>query len=87
MGKVVHILKDDEKNEIEELYEKKIALENLCKIIEPSNEKMYKKLIEDYGKIMFLYTNWWNKMSNCYQWEGENWYINFSTQEVIIEEK
>ena len=85
MGKVVYVLKDDEKNQIEELYEKKMALENLCKIIDPCNEKMYNKLLEDYGKIMFAYTNWWNEMSSHYKWEGENWFINFSTKEVIQE--
>ena len=51
-AKEVYKLNDDEFKEIEDLFEKKIALENLTKIIDADNQKLYDKLIKDYGKTI-----------------------------------
>lgn len=83
MGKVVWTLTKEELNEIQELFEKKLALENLIKIIDPTNEKMYIKLTTDYGQNMRLFQKWWSDISRKYKWEGGNWSINFETYEVL----
>lgn len=85
MGKVVWTLLDEEKNEILNLYERKIALENLSKIVNPENEKLYNKFITDYGKALSEFQSWWNRTSKKYQWEGSSWRIDFDTNEVIME--
>lgn len=84
MRNVVGILTEQEKCEIQDLYEKKIALEHLSKIIDAeTNGNLYKKLIKDTGETLRLFQNWWQKTSQVYHWEGENWYIDFETNEVI----
>ncbi|HOJ09936.1 MAG TPA: CXXX repeat peptide modification system protein [Clostridiales bacterium] len=85
MNKVVWKLSDDEKKEIQNLFEKKIALENLVKIIDPANEKLYNKLISDYGTTVRLFEQWWTVTSQKNKWEGKNWRINFETNEVLAQ--
>lgn len=86
MSKVIWKLSEDEKKEILNLFEKKVALENLSKVIEPENEKLYNKLISDYGKTVTEFQNWWTKTSTKYTWEGKSWRIDFDTNEVILQE-
>ena len=86
--KIVGKVTEDEKREIQELYEKKLALENLLKIIDSSNEQMYVKLVADYGSTMRLFQEWWNKMHITYNWKSEkdkSWNINFETNEVSLQ--
>ena len=82
--KAIWVLKDEEVYVIEELFEKKIALENLIKILEPYNQELYEKVLIDYGKVCLQYNDWWNHMKIAYQWPGDQWRINFSTHEVYI---
>lgn len=84
MNKVIWKLTESEKNEIQELYDKKIALENLINSINASNEELYNKLTTDYKNNMTLYQKWWAEISEKYNWEkGAIWTINFTTNEVI----
>jgi len=84
MEKVICKVLDEEKKEIEDLYEKKIALENIIKIIEPSNEVLYNKVVSDYGITLRKFEEWWTTISNKYNWESGNWKINFQTNEIIL---
>ncbi len=81
--KVIWELSEPDFERIENLYEKRLALENLSKIVPADNEKLYNKLITDYGRTMREYQNWWNEMSTKYNWEGNNWQVNFLTKEVV----
>lgn len=83
MSNVVGTLNNEEREEIEDLYEKKIALENLIKIIDVSNETLYSKLIKDYGNTVKLFQNWWVVTSCKHNWEGKTWTINFDNNEVL----
>lgn len=85
MNKAIWTLTEEEKNEIQELYEKRIALENLVNIIDPANEALYNKLTGDYGKIIVQFQKWWSETSEKYNWEkGMNWFVNFETSEVML---
>ena len=53
MDKVCYNLNEEELEEIENLYEKKVALENLSRCIDPDNEKMYQKLVNDYTSVLY----------------------------------
>ena len=81
--KEVWQLNDDEFKEIEDLFEKKIALENLTKIIDADNQKLYDKLIKDYGKAVHQFDFWWEKMSKKYDWEEKNWWLDFETKKIM----
>ena len=87
MEKIIGKVVDDEKKVIEDLYEKKIALENIIKIIEPNNESLYNKVVFDYGITLKEFEEWWANMSKKYNWEGVNWRIDFQTNEIIHFEK
>lgn len=84
MEKIIGKVVDDEKKVIEDLYEKKIALENIIKIIEPNNESLYNKVVFDYGITLKEFEEWWANMSKKYNWEGVNWRIDFQTNEIIL---
>lgn len=84
MSNVIYTLNDNEKKEIEELFEKKIALENLIKSISLEQRDLYNSLLEDYTKNNTLYLNWFNKMKKKYSWSGENWRVDFETGEVSV---
>lgn len=83
MSKVIWTLSDDDKKEIQNIFEKKLALENLVKIIDANNQEMYDKLISDYRRTLCQFQDWWTRNSQKYKWEGQNWSINFDTSEVI----
>lgn len=81
--KIVGQVTEDEKNIILDLYEKKTALENLTRIINPDNESMYNKMIKDYGKVVISFNDWWRTMQVKYNWPEATLRINFSTNEII----
>lgn len=83
---VVMVLSDEEINEITDLYEKKLALENLVKIVDINNKELYTKLIGDYGKCTASFENWWVKMSTIYHWEGSKWSVDFENKRVLLVE-
>lgn len=84
--KEVGTLTHEECSNIEELLEKKIALENLLKILSESQE-IYKKVVRDYKNIVEEYEKWWRDTSDKYIWEStENsfWSIDFKSRKVYL---
>lgn len=76
-------LNDEDYKEIEDLFEKKIALENLSKIIDPSNNDLYEKMIKDYGSTVRTFDNWWNIMKEKHQWTAINMWLDFQTKKIM----
>lgn len=84
--KEVGTLTQEESSNIEELLEKKIALENLLDILFESQE-IYKKVYRDYKNIVEEYEKWWRDASEKYIWEStENsfWSIDFKSRKVYL---
>ncbi|HGI3816193.1 CXXX repeat peptide modification system protein [Finegoldia magna] len=84
--KEVGTLTQGECSNIEEILEKKIALENLLKILSESQE-IYKKVVRDYKNIVEEYEKWWRDTSDKYIWENtENsfWSIDFKSRKVYL---
>lgn len=84
--KEVGLLTQEECSNIEELLEKKIALENLLNILSESQE-IYKKVDRDYKNIVEEYEKWWRDTSDKYIWEStENsfWSIDFKSRKVYL---
>lgn len=84
--KEVGTLTQEECSNIEELLEKKIALENLLKILS-ERQKIYKKVNRDYKNIVEEYEKWWRDTSEKYMWEStENsfWSIDFKSRKVYL---
>ena len=88
--KVVGHVTEEEKNEIQTLFERRNGLNELAKILSPDNTELYERLVKDLGETTTKFQQWWDTMSTKYQWEGTengNWEINFQTNEILLSTK
>lgn len=85
--KVVGQVTEEEKNEIQALFERRNGLTELAKILTDDNAELYERLVKDMGETGTKFQQWWDRMAQKYQWEsaeGGNWEINFSTCEILL---
>lgn len=85
--KVVGKVTDEEKNEIQQIFERRNGLNELAKILTVDNTELYDKLVRDLGETGTRFQTWWDRMGAKYQWEGiegGNWEINFDTCEIYL---
>lgn len=84
MDKVICRLTDEEKNEIEAIFERKVALENLTKLPDVvSNAALYEKLIADYGKTTIRFQKWWQMATEKYQLQGKEVRVDFENAQLL----
>ncbi len=77
----------EEKNEIQALFERRNGLNELAKVLTADNAELYEKLVTDMGETGTKFQNWWDRMSQKYNWESSpngNWEINFDTCEIFL---
>lgn len=77
----------EEKNQIQQLFERKNGLTELSKVLTADNAELYERLVKDMGETSSKFQRWWNDMAAKYQWEGAdngNWEINFETCEIFL---
>ena len=87
MKKLVGQVTEDEKKEIQSLFERRNGLNELAKILTADNAELYEKLVRDMGETGTKFQGWWDKMAQKYQWESApdgNWEINFDTCEIFL---
>lgn len=87
MKKIVGKVTEEEKNEIQALFERRNGLNELAKIITPDNNFLYEKVVKDMGETSSKFQNWWKRMSEHYQWEQHekgNWEIDFNTNDIYL---
>ena len=85
--KVVGQVTPEERNEIQQLFERRNGLNELAKILTADNAELYEKLVKDLGETGMKCQSWWDRMRAKYQWEsveGGNWEINFDTCEIYL---
>lgn len=85
--KMIGTVMPDERNEIQQLYERRNGLNELAKILTADNTELYEKLVKDLGETGTKFQAWWDRMAAKYQWEsidGGNWEINFDTCEIYL---
>lgn len=85
--KVVGQVTIEERNEIQQLFERRNGLNELAKILTAENHELYEKLVKDMGETGTKFQSWWDHMGEKYQWEsieGGNWEINFDTCEIYL---
>ena len=85
--KIVGQVTVEEKNEIQTLFERRNGLNELAKIVTADNTELYEKLVKDMGETGTKFQNWWDRMSQKYQWESSengNWEINFDTCQITL---
>lgn len=85
--KVVGQVTIEERNEIQQLFERRNGLNELAKILTAENHELYEKLVKDMGETGTKFQSWWDRMGEKYQWESiecGNWEINFDTCEIYL---
>lgn len=85
--KLVGQVTPEERTEIQTLFERRNGLNELAKILTADNAELYEKLVKDMGETGIRFQDWWNRMSEKYQWESVengNWEINFDTCEIFL---
>lgn len=85
--KVVGQVTIEERNEIQQLFERRNGLNELAKILTADNHELYEKLVKDMGETGTKFQSWWDRMGEKYQWEsieGGNWEINFDTCGIYL---
>lgn len=87
MRKIVGRVTEEEKHEIQTLFERRNGLNELAKIVTADNQELYEKLVKDMGETGTKFQAWWDTMAQKYHWEsteGGNWEINFDTCEIFL---
>ena len=87
MKKRIGRVTEEEKNEIQALFERRNGLNELSQILTVENEALYEKLVKDLGETGAKFQNWWNRMGEKYNWEsveGGNWEIDFDTCNIYL---
>lgn len=87
MKKIIGRVTEEEKNEIQALFERRNGLNELSQILTVENEALYEKLVKDLGETGAKFQNWWNRMGEKYNWEsveGGNWEIDFDTCNIYL---
>ena len=87
MKRIIGSVTEQEKKEIQSLFERRNGLNELAMILTADNEALYEKLVKDLGETGMKFQNWWDRMAAKYQWEsveGGNWEINFETCEIML---
>lgn len=85
--KIVGRVSEEEKNEIQILFERRNGLNELAKILTPDNTELYERLLKDLGETSTKFQQWWDTMFSKYQWESApngNWEINFTTNDIVL---
>lgn len=87
MKKEVGLVTEDERNEIQSLFERKNGLHELSKILTAENHELYNRLVKDLGETSTKFQNWWDRMSIKYSWEkadNGNWEIDFQNCVIYL---
>lgn len=87
MNKVVGKVTEQERDEIQALFERRNGLNELAKILTVDNNELYERLIKDLSATTSRFQNWWDTMSKKYHWESAengNWEIDFNDCSIYL---
>lgn len=87
MIKEVGRVTEQERDEIQALFERRNGLNELAKIFTPDNTELYERLVTDLGKTSVDFQDWWSKMAKKYSWESDengHWEIDFNTCSIYL---
>lgn len=87
MKKEVGRVTEQERDEIQALFERRNGLSELAKILSVDNTELYERLVNDMGETSTKFQQWWNRMGEKYQWESAdngNWEIDFNECKIYL---
>lgn len=87
MKKEVGCVTEQERDEIQMLFERRNGLTELAKILTADNAELYERLIKDMGETSTKFQQWWNRMGDKYQWESSengSWEKDFNECKIYL---
>lgn len=87
MKKEVGKVTEQERDEIQALFERRNGLNELAKILTADNVDLYERMIKDMGDTSVKFQTWWESMAEKYHWEGAengNWEIDFNDCAIYL---
>lgn len=87
MKKFVGRVTEQERDEIQKLFERRNGLNELAKILTADNNELYERMVTDLGVTGTKFQQWWNDCAVKYGWESAvngHWEINFPTCEIFL---
>lgn len=87
MKKAVGRVSEEERDEIQALFERRNGLIELAKILTADNSALYDKLVKDMGETSTKFQDWWDRMGAQYQWESADngsWEIDFNDCSIYL---
>lgn len=87
MKKEVGRVSEQERDEIQTLFERRNGLAELSKILTADNVELYERLVKDMGETSRKFQQWWNRMGEKYQWESSengSWEIDFNDCTIYL---
>lgn len=87
MKKKIGSVTEDERDEIQALFERRNGLNELAKILTADNSELYERLVKDLGETTSKFQGWWTHMGEKYQWESTdngNWEIDFNDCSIYL---
>lgn len=87
MKKEVGRVTEQERDEIQSLFERRNGLVELAQILTADKTELYERLIKDMGETSTKFQQWWNRMGDKYQWESADngsWEIDFNECTIYL---
>lgn len=87
MKKEVGRVTEQERDEIQMLFERRNGLTELAKILTADNVELYERLIKDMGETSTKFQQWWNLMGDKYKWDSADngsWEIDFNDCTIYL---
>lgn len=87
MKKEVGRVTEEERDEIQSLFERRNGLNELAQILTVDNDDLYNRLVKDLGETSSNFQNWWSRMKIKYNWESAengNWEIDFQNCVIYL---
>lgn len=87
MKKSIGRVTEQERDEIQALFERRNGLHDLAKILTSDDTMLYEKLVRDMGETATKFQSWWDRMGSKYQWESADngsWEINFNDCTIYL---
>ena len=87
MKKEVGRVTEQERDEIQSLFERRNGLTELAKILTADNKELYERFVNDMGETSTKFQQWWDRMSDKYKWESAengNWEIDFNECKIYL---
>ena len=85
--RIVGQVTESQRDEIQQLFERKNSLAELFPIVDANNQTLYEKVVADMAATGAKFQQWWDDRAEEYGWESSdngNWEIDFETCEIFL---